>query len=1266
MIDWLGDEGSSVRVSAKEVILVALAYHVLAQIGLYFAIPPGFATVFWPASGVALAAVLMRGPWMMLGVLLGSFSVNLYISLQLNSQIASVTTFAVAFGIACSSALQAGLGAWLMELWLRRQNGRLAKLRHLLVLVGLGGPLGCVVAATGGTSILLATGVMGPNQWWHNWVMWWLGDTLGVVVVAPALIILAQSEEAVSSLRKSQVCIPLAVLFILLAFGYSRFETHTLERFEDEIDNLTDNAYLDVQGKLMDYERSIVGVVSLYRSSESVTDREFDFQTRPLINSSPSLVALQWVPRVSRDELPAFIEDAKQKLSRDYKVHDTNNTVFDGSSEREVYYPVRYVRPLEGNSVVLGFDMYSSESRRKVVELALNSGRSVASAPIQLLQSNNETGFLIIFPQHPGKSKNLVVGVFKIKPIFKTVTHQLASFPLDLMVTDANSSDEVFSWGNPAHRVNDSVSDRFSVVKTVSFGQRTWIMTFNPPVEFVSGYLYRHMAPVLIAAVAFIGLLSLFILSTAINAMVLEDELQSKEANLQDEENFLITVLDNLPSFVEVREAENLTCVKLNRLAREFWQLSGSEVGLNYCDLYEPDEALFQEEEDRRTINTGNIVELNIRKVVTPHGDRWLKTKKVPILNRQNDIKYVLSIYDDVTEQKEEHETFNAVVEELPSALLIVNEYSRIEYANPAAYKAFPLDSKLTPLNRIIPESSHHKHADLFEKFMAQPENKRMAPGRDLRAVNVNGDEIPVEVTLASIRWRGRPCVMALVIDLSDRIRAEQAEIEAKHFFSSLLNDMGESVWSVNTEGKATFVNPALCAMLGYRADELIGKNVDHIIGGQSSTLAGFVEALNPVYVAMHKQEKIIERNKTLARKDGLTIPVDYIVTPQVSLAGVVVGAVVLAADVSDRVIALDKLQAQHELISLGLDASGLGSWRWSASNNQIYCDDNLHRIFGLPVQSFRGGYREFLDIVHPDDRGRVEEVTNRYAHTTDLYEMIYRIIRADNVVRWLHVRARYVVDDYGEPIKMQGVAWDCTSEKIMELELKKNEKILETANKKFVDYSDMISDKVLSPVLKAAEMGHMLIRTAPNLSRDDVMSAFRELQSINETIAKKLKDLELYAKIVGTPLQKADVQTVDVVNSMLDVLLPEFKAAKVDCRVETPLPNILSHAEYIEEVFKRLINNAITHNKSEVKKVRVGCTTRSENVMFYVADNGTGMPVDEQQSLSENTIPFEQLYKPNIHTLSLKIVAAIIEKHGGNLWVEPNGKEGAIVYFGF
>ncbi|ABD79654.1 PAS domain S-box protein [Saccharophagus degradans] len=1273
MINWLGNESTQMRFDAAQIAVVAVAYHALAQLGLYFAIPPGFATVFWPASGVALAAVMLRGPWMMLGVLLGSFSVNLYISLQLNDFAISAANVLVALGIACSSALQAGLGAWLISYWLKRQNGRLTQLRHLLVLVGLGGPIGCMLAATGGTTILVATGVMLPEQWWHNWLMWWLGDTLGVVVIAPALVILAQSPKSVSILRKTQVCIPLAVLFILLAFGYSRFESHTLERFDKEINNLTDGAYLDVQSKLMDYERSLIGVVSLFRNSEFVTDEEFANQTIPLINSSPSLIALQWVPRVTRDQLAAFVIQARSNGLPTYTIHNTENNELTETAERDVFYPVRYVRPLQGNEVMLGFDMYSNEVRRNAIDLVLTSGRSVASAPIDLLQLDNEKGFLIIFPQHPAKSKNIIVGVFKVRPVFRTVTHQLASFPLDLTVTDANSGDEVFQWGGKSAGVYHLIVDRFSVVKTVAFGQRTWIMKFTPPLELISGYLYRNMAPLLIAAVAFIGLSSLFLLSIALSAMTLEDELQTKESDLKAEENFLNTVLNNLPCYVDVREAEALTCVRLNRLAKEFWQINTSERGLGYDAFYDSEEAAFQREEDLRTISTGNKVEIGIRKIATPNGYKWLKAKKVPIFDGNNNIKYVLSIYDDVTEQKEEHETFNSVVENLPNALLIVNEYSRIEYANPAAYKKFPLDRKLTPLSRIIPEKFHHKHAELFKQFIAQPESKQMAPGRDLLAVDINGEEIPVEITLTSLVWLGRACVMATIHDLSDRHRAEQAEIEAKHFFSSLLNDMGESIWSVNAEGIATYVNPALCEQLGYSADELVGKNVDHLIGASEQN-DNLLASLNPVYVAMHKQEKIVERNKTLIAKNKRAVPVDYIVTPQINLAGGIEGAVVVAADVSERIAALERLQAQHELISLGLDASGLGSWQWVADIDQIICDDNLHRIFGMPIGTFVGGYREFLALVHPDDRERVETVTNKHSHTTNLYEIIYRIVRPDGLVRWIHVRAKYLIDKAANPIKMQGVAWDCTSNKQMELELKKNEKTIDGVNKQFVDYSDMVSKQVLQPTQQAVEVGERLLRNLEKLSTEEMANTLRELNYINTSIVHRVSDLSLYAAIVGARDGNEPVETVEVVNNLLNTLLPVFKAENIDCRIETPLPRVNANAQYLEEIFKRLIDNAITHNNSEVKKVRIGCSVRDGQPVFYVADNGKGLSAaDKQRWFTASKVDMKDESTRDKSTqdkntadepMSLKIVATIVDKLNGKLWAEDEAGRGTVVYF--
>ncbi len=59
------------------VLTLAAAYAVAAWLGLWLAIPPGYATAIWPASGLALAGVLMGGARVAPGIWLGSFVVNL-------------------------------------------------------------------------------------------------------------------------------------------------------------------------------------------------------------------------------------------------------------------------------------------------------------------------------------------------------------------------------------------------------------------------------------------------------------------------------------------------------------------------------------------------------------------------------------------------------------------------------------------------------------------------------------------------------------------------------------------------------------------------------------------------------------------------------------------------------------------------------------------------------------------------------------------------------------------------------------------------------------------------------------------------------------------------------------------------------------------------------------------------------------------------------------------------------------------------------------
>src|SRR2546429_6637117 len=90
-----------------ELIAIAAAYYAVGRLGLLLAIPPGYATAVWPASGIALAGTLLFGYRVWPGILLGSFLINLRTSLDTTSTASILNTTALAASIGMGASLQA-------------------------------------------------------------------------------------------------------------------------------------------------------------------------------------------------------------------------------------------------------------------------------------------------------------------------------------------------------------------------------------------------------------------------------------------------------------------------------------------------------------------------------------------------------------------------------------------------------------------------------------------------------------------------------------------------------------------------------------------------------------------------------------------------------------------------------------------------------------------------------------------------------------------------------------------------------------------------------------------------------------------------------------------------------------------------------------------------------------------------------------------------------------------------------------------------------
>jgi diguanylate cyclase (GGDEF)-like protein len=168
------------RVVARlpEIALLTVVYVVAAKLGLRLAFVHASATAVWPATGIALAALVLRGLGLWPAVLLGAFVVN----------VSTAGSVATSVGIAAGNTLEAVVGAYLVERYARGRHAfdRAPDVFRYAALAALGSTL---VSASVGVASLRLGGFLDPARTGTVWLTWWLGNTVSDLLLAPVIVL---------------------------------------------------------------------------------------------------------------------------------------------------------------------------------------------------------------------------------------------------------------------------------------------------------------------------------------------------------------------------------------------------------------------------------------------------------------------------------------------------------------------------------------------------------------------------------------------------------------------------------------------------------------------------------------------------------------------------------------------------------------------------------------------------------------------------------------------------------------------------------------------------------------------------------------------------------------------------------------------------------------------------------------------------------------------------------------------------------------------
>lgn len=145
--------------------------------------------------------------------------------------------------------------------------------------------------------------------------------------------------------------------------------------------------------------------------------------------------------------------------------------------------------------------------------------------------------------------------------------------------------------------------------------------------------------------------------------------------------------------------------------------------------------------------------------------------------------QFVLASVVDITERKRSEERLRLVVEASPSGMIMVDSSGLIVMVNAQIEKLFGYHREELigkPIEILVPRRYHSEHPHHRKLFFAAPHARSMGVGRDLNGVKKDGTEVPVEIGLNPITTETGPFVLASVVDITERRRAEDALRKAK------------------------------------------------------------------------------------------------------------------------------------------------------------------------------------------------------------------------------------------------------------------------------------------------------------------------------------------------------------------------------------------------------------------------------------------------------------------------------------------------------
>lgn len=538
--------------------------------------------------------------------------------------------------------------------------------------------------------------------------------------------------------------------------------------------------------------------------------------------------------------------------------------------------------------------------------------------------------------------------------------------------------------------------------------------------------------------------------------------------------------------------------------------------------------------------------------------------------------------------------------------------------------------------------------------------------------VRKDGTVVPIQVGGAFIKGytdRG----VSYVIDITDRKKQEKELRESEAKFRHLFElDMLGIIFS-DPNNNITDANDAFLKMVGYSRGELNAG----ILHWQQLTPPGYEQQDQQAIQSLITTGSVSPYEKEYIRKDGTKVPILIGAALLKDTHSVI--AFVLDITEQDKVrkelnqrarelqVLNAELEENQEVLRLSesrfrrmFESDLIGIVFWDKDGNFLEVNNLFLQTIGYTREEWERGDINWIALTPPEyaalDQQKLEEMDEKGMFT--IFEKEY--FRKDGTrVPILLGGARL------EGFSDRGVSYilDITHLKKVQKELEERARELARSNEELEQFAYIASHDLQEPLRTMAGFANLLEKKYKNRLDQDANEFIEFIVDAADRMKKLITNLLEYSRIntKESPFEAVDFNKV--LSKVIYGLQGKIQSGDVEIKSQT-LPMLQSNEGQMQQVFAHLLGNAVKFRDERPLQIEIWAEERETHWLFAVKDTGIGINMAYATRIFQ---VFQRLHTRDKYEgtgIGLSVCKKIVEKHGGEIWVESVPDVGSTFYF--